>query len=129
MEALTRRNCVMAKDSEGATNTLAFAQDERCAVGGQTRIGGFQSAGPLTLAEGFMSGSGGDAWKTGRPPRGSKRSNEAASQAKALERAARVIEVLAAAAQKRIKLADIATRMEKEKAVVNATVAACKSRI
>jgi DNA-binding IclR family transcriptional regulator len=46
-----------------------------------------------------------------------------------LERAARVIEVLAAAAQKRIKLADIATRMEKEKAVVNATVAAFKPRI
>jgi hypothetical protein len=89
-----RPNCVMAKDSAGTTNTLALAQDERCAVGGQTRIGGFQSAGPLTLVEGNMSGSGGDAWSTGGPPRGSKRSNEAASQAKASERGARVIEVL-----------------------------------
>jgi hypothetical protein len=93
-----RLNCVMSKDSAGATNTLALAQDGRCAVGGQTRIGGFQSAGPLTLVEGNMSGSGGDAWSTGGPPRESKRSTEAASQAKALERGAGVIEVLAAAA-------------------------------
>jgi hypothetical protein len=81
-----RQNCVMAKDSAGATNKLILAQDERGAVGGQTRIGGFQSAGPLTLAEGTMSGSGGDAWSTGGPPRGSKRPNEAASRARALER-------------------------------------------
>jgi hypothetical protein len=78
-----RQNCVTAEDSAGATKTLALAQDERCAVGGQTRIGGFQSAGPLTLVEGTMFGSGGDAWSTGGPPRGSKRSIEAASQAKA----------------------------------------------
>jgi hypothetical protein len=108
----------MAKDSAGATNKLILAQDERGAVGGQTRIGGFQSAGPLTLAEGTMSGSGGDAWSTGGPPRGSKRPNEAASRARALERGARVIEVLAAAAQKRIKLAEIAMTMETEKAIV-----------
>jgi hypothetical protein len=28
-----RQNCVMAKDSAGATKTLALAQDERCEVG------------------------------------------------------------------------------------------------
>jgi hypothetical protein len=89
-----RQNCVPAKDSASETNSLALAQDERYAVGGQTRIGGFQSAGPLTLVEGTLSGSGGDAWSTGGPPRGSKRSNEAANQAKASERGARVIEVL-----------------------------------
>jgi hypothetical protein len=47
-----RQNWVMAKDSAGATKTWALAQAERCAVGGQTRIGEFLSAGPLTLAEG-----------------------------------------------------------------------------
>jgi hypothetical protein len=92
--------------------------------GGQTRIGEFQSAGPLTLAEATMSGCAGDAWSTGGPPRRSKRCKEAASQAKALEHDARVIEVLAAATQKRIKLAEIATRMETEKTVVNAAVEA-----
>jgi hypothetical protein len=95
-------------------------------VGGQTRIGGFQSAGPLTFVKGTISGSGGDAWSTGGPPRGSKRPNEDANQAKALERGARVIEVLAAAARKRIKLAEIAKRMKTENAVVNAAVEAFK---
>jgi hypothetical protein len=71
-----RQNCGMAKDSAGATDTLALAHDGRCAVGGQTRIGGFQSAGPLTLVDGPMSGSCGDAWSTGGPPRGSKRSKK-----------------------------------------------------
>jgi hypothetical protein len=121
-----RQNCVMAKDSAGATDTLALAQDERCAVGGQTRIGEFQSAGPLTLAKGTRSGSGGDACSIGGRSRGSKRPKEAASQAKALERRARVIEVLAVAAQKRIKLAEIAMRMATEKAVVNTAVEAFK---
>jgi hypothetical protein len=121
-----RQNCVIAKHSAGATDTLAIAQDGQCAVGGQTRIGGFQSAGPLTLVEGPIYGSGGDAWSTGGPPRGSKRSKEGASQAKVLERGARVIEVLAAAAQKRIKLAEIAMRMVTEEAVVNAAVEAFK---
>jgi hypothetical protein len=93
-EVLTRQIWVLAKDSAGATDTLALAQDERCVVGGQTRIGDFQSAGPLTLAEVTRSGSGGDACSTGGRPRGSKRSKDAASQAKALERGARVIEVL-----------------------------------
>jgi hypothetical protein len=116
----------MAKDSAGATDTLALAQDERCMVGGQTRIGDFQSAGPLTLAEVTRSGIGDDACSTGGRPRGSKRSKDAASQAKALERGAREIEVLAAAAQKRIKLAEIAMRMEAEKIVVNAAVEAFK---
>jgi hypothetical protein len=78
-----RQNCVMAMDCTGATNTLVLAQEERGAVGGQTRVGGFQSAGPPTSVEGSMSGSGGDAWSTGGPPLGSKRYNEAASQAKA----------------------------------------------
>jgi hypothetical protein len=78
-----RQNCVMALDSTGATSTLVLAQEERGAVDGQTRVGEFQSVGPLTLVEGTMSGSGGDAWSTGGPPLGSKRSNEAASQAKA----------------------------------------------
>jgi hypothetical protein len=67
-----RQNWVIVKDSALATNTSALAQDERCAVGGQTRIGEFQSAGPLTLAEGTRSGSGGDACSTGGRPRGSK---------------------------------------------------------
>jgi hypothetical protein len=39
---------------------------------------------------------------------------------------AHVIEVLAAAAHKRIKLAEIAIRMETEQAVVNAAVEALK---
>jgi hypothetical protein len=86
----------------------------------------FQSTGPLTLAEGTRSGSGGDACSTGGRPRECKRSKEAASQAKALERGARVFEVLAAAAQKRIKLAEIAMRIETETAVVNAAVEAFK---
>jgi hypothetical protein len=43
-----------------------------------------------------------------------------------LERRARVIEVLAVAAQKRIKLAEIAMRMATEKAVVNTAVEAFK---
>jgi hypothetical protein len=116
----------MAKDSAGETNTLVLAQDERGAVGGQTRIGGFQSAGPLTLVEGTMCGSGGDAWSTGGRLRGSRRPNEAANQAKALERGARVFKVLAAAVRKRIKLAEVATRMETENAVVNAAVEAFK---
>jgi hypothetical protein len=73
-----------------------------------------------------MPGSGGDAWSTGGPPRGSKRSRETAHQAKAFERGARVIELLAVAAQKRIKLAEIAMRMETEKAAVNAAVKAFK---
>jgi hypothetical protein len=47
-----------------------------------------------------MSGSGGDACSTGGRLRGAKRFKEATSQAKALERGARRIEVLAAAAQK-----------------------------
>jgi hypothetical protein len=58
--------------------------------------------------------------------RGSKRSQGAASQAEALERGASVIEVLAAAAQQRLKLAEIATRVVREKAVVNAAVEALK---
>jgi hypothetical protein len=78
------------------------------------------------LAEGTRSGSGGDACSTGGRPRECKRSKEAASQAKALERGARVFEVLAAAAQKRIKLAEIAMRIETETAVVNAAVEAFK---
>jgi hypothetical protein len=56
----------------------------------------------------------------------SKRSREAASQAKTLERGACVIDVLAAAAQKRIKLAEIVMKMETEKAVVNTAVEAFK---
>jgi hypothetical protein len=43
-----------------------------------------------------------------------------------LERGVSVIEVLAAAAQKRLQLAEIATRMVTEKAVVNAAVEAFK---
>jgi hypothetical protein len=121
-----RQNWVMAEDSAGATNTLSLALAERSAVGGQTRIGEFLSAGPLTLAEGTMSGSGGDACSTGGRPGRSKRSKEAASQAKTLERGACVIEVFAAVAQKRIKLAEIAMTMETENAVVNAAVEAFK---
>jgi hypothetical protein len=51
---------------------------------------------------------------------------QAANQAKAFERGARVIELLAVAGQKRIKLAEIAMRMETEKAAVNAAVEAFK---
>jgi hypothetical protein len=43
-----------------------------------------------------------------------------------LERGARVFEVLATTAQKRIRVAEIAMRMETEKAVVNAAVEAFK---
>jgi hypothetical protein len=73
-----------------------------------------------------MSGSGGDACRTGGQPRGYKRSKEAAIQGTALERGARGIEVLAAATQKRIKLAAMALRIESEKAVVNSAVEAFK---
>jgi hypothetical protein len=114
------------KDSAGATNALEIAQAEGGALGGQTRIGEFQSAGSPPLAEGTISSSGGDACSTGGRTRGAKRSKEDTSQAKALERSARGIKVLAAAAQKRIKLAEVAMRLESVKAAVNAAVEALK---
>jgi hypothetical protein len=73
-----------------------------------------------------MSCCGSDSCTTGGLPRRSKQSKEATSQAKALECGARGIELRAAAAQKRIKLAAMAMRMESEKAVVNAAVEAFK---
>jgi hypothetical protein len=54
------------------------------------------------------------------------RDEQAASQTKALERGTRDIEMLAAAVQKGIELADMALRMMPEKAVVNAAIEAFK---